>query len=88
MTSDVGDIRKRVIYMSVMTKPLDASLRVSEEKTEDFLNLKCDTQSMIHRFLILKQIELQFNKEDSKDEITFLERKIKQLDDSDKEGNY
>jgi hypothetical protein len=64
------------IKMSVMTKPVNVSLRVNEKKTKDFLSVTRDTNAMLKRFKFLKKMELRAGKTEKDPDVAFLSGKI------------
>lgn len=62
--------------MAVMAKPLNISLRVREDKTEEFLSITRNTPAMLERFKRLRKAELLSGKAKSGPDITFLDEKI------------
>lgn len=66
--------------MAVMTKPLNMSLRVSEEKTKEFLSITRDTPAMLKRFKSLKKMELLSGKSETDPDVEFLNEKIREFE--------
>jgi len=66
--------------MAVMAKPLNISLRVREDKTDEFLNIHRDTSAMLKRFKRLRKVELTLGKPASDPEIVFLDKKIQEFE--------
>lgn len=72
--------KERSINMAVMAKPLNISLRVSEDKTNEFLSIPRDTQAMLERFKRLRKAELLSGKKESDSDIAFLNKKIAEFE--------
>ena len=68
------------INMAVMAKPLNISLRVSEDKTKKFLSITRNTPAMLERFKRLRKAELLSGKKESDSDIVFLDKKIAEFE--------
>ncbi len=66
--------------MAVMAKPLNISLRVSEEKKDEFLSITRDTSVMLEKFKRLRKAEMLSGKKENDPNVVFLDKKIKEFE--------